>query len=272
MGQVSQLCLSAKPKCSFKELVLPSEVYYSLMDLIDDQDFVEVLSKEGIPVRRTLFLHGPTGCGKTSIAHALADALGIKLFIVSLSQTINSHVGDSEKKIDELFNFAATNRIVLLIDEFDSIATSRQHADSSAVLSGNRVVNTILTKMDQTTPLGIIVACSNFYDEIDKAVLRRFDMELEIPAASQESMRMIAEKIINGRFGIKASDVMARASTPAAVVKLSYNMLRMKVIELERSKRAETLPLFDKQNPAQSIIKNIKSNETKKLTPQEMVK
>ncbi len=253
------------PKCALKDLTLPEDVLSSVRNLLEDQEYGDVLAKEGLLVRRRVLLHGPSGCGKTSIAHAIASELQMKLQTVSLAQTIGSHIGESEKNIDSIFALAAQNRCVVLMDEFDSIGSTRMGADDAADLACSRVVNTILTRMESTVPLGLIVACTNFIDQIDPAVRRRFDLTLEIPSVSREGLRQIAQTILKGRFGITPEMVLSEAATPAAVVQYAQDLLRRAVIRREKDLHADTMPLFgDPGLPARKIReKLLKVQETK---------
>jgi SpoVK/Ycf46/Vps4 family AAA+-type ATPase len=245
-----------KPAFTFADLVLPSEVVDELRALLEEEPYSDVLRGHGIPVRSRVLLHGPSGCGKTSIAHALAHALEIPLAIAPLAEQFGGTMGSSEKSVAAVLQFAATNRAVLLLDEFDSIATGRlTEVDSAADHVVNRVVNTLLTELDAKPPLGLIVACTNLFRSVDPAVIRRFDLVLEIPAATQESLRVIAERILGGRWGLSATDVLRYASTPSAVKKRAYDALRRKVIELKKAEEATTMPLFTSGPEAARHIK-----------------
>lgn len=66
---------------------------------------------------RGCVLHGPPGCGKTSLAKALAGSLKVNLVSVSGTELISGISGDSESKIRDLFLVAKSSTpCVLLID------------------------------------------------------------------------------------------------------------------------------------------------------------
>lgn len=232
------------PKCSLKNLVLPEKVSGAIAELLEDYKYVEALLEEGLPVRRKVLLHGPPGCGKTSIAHALAGELDTKLFCASLAQIVGSHVGEGSRGIDSVFQFAASNKCVMLIDEFDSIGTARMSADSPASLEANRTVNTVLTCLENRPPMGMVIAATNFFGALDQAILRRFDLVIEVPPATRAALRAIAESVVRGRFGIKIDAILEEASTPAMVVQIATDRVRSKVIEREKLRESETLPIF----------------------------
>jgi SpoVK/Ycf46/Vps4 family AAA+-type ATPase len=233
------------PNCKLDSLTFPPEVSAEITALLEEFEFEEAFQEYGIPCRRKILLHGPSGCGKTSIAHALAAALEMKICVVGGAEHWESPgMGQAENKVKETFIFAAQNRIVVLIDEFDSLAAARHQAETGADKANNRVVNTFLMEMERQRPLGMVIAATNFLSHIDKAILRRFDLILEIPEISHEGLKEVARRALNGRFGIQPEAVLKVATTPAAVVKAAHDMVRRKVIELERKKREDTMPLF----------------------------
>jgi SpoVK/Ycf46/Vps4 family AAA+-type ATPase len=258
--------LSVPPNCTLENLFLPDSVTDAIGGILEDQEYADALLAEGLVPRRSLLLHGPSGCGKTSIAHALANKLKVKLFIVSLAQMVGSHLGESEKNAETAFKFASQNRCVLLIDEFDSIAASRIDPESAAALASNRLVNTVLTCMDSKPPLGLLIACTNLFDAIDSAVVRRFDATLEVPPASRDALRKIAHSIVGGRMGLSVDEVLANASTASSVVKYANDLLRRRVIELEKHRRSDTLSLFGQGSAAKAIIEKLERRETE-VTP-----
>lgn len=234
-----------EPKLTFSSLVLPPAVSAQLTEIMEDFEFQDALAKAELPVRRKIILYGPPGCGKTSIAHALAAELKMKLFVVSMAGVVDSFMGSSEKNVKKIFEAAEFHRCVVLMDEFDSIACARAaDPESSASLTENRIVNTLLTSMDNTKPLGMILAATNLYDSLDPAVRRRFDSTISVPSVSREGLLEIARITLKGRFGIEPRAVLELASTPAAVVQVATDMVRRKVIAGERARRAETKPLF----------------------------
>lgn len=226
------------PKHSFDDLVLPQDVSEAIGELLEDQVFRVALLKNRIPVRRRVLLHGPPGCGKTSIAHALSLALKIKLFQVSMSDTIQSHMGETSSNLATAVSFAAQNECVLIMDEFDSVGEARGSAGGAADKERNNAVNTLLTNLESKQPLGLIVACTNLLESLDKALIRRFDLVLEVPAPAREALLELAGSILGGRFGLRPESGVGDATTPAAVTGRCWNMLRRAVIEEEKAKAA----------------------------------
>ena len=225
-----------EPKISFEDLFFPKDVQETISEVLEDHDFQSVLLDNGIPVRKKILVHGPSGCGKTSLAHAFAKKLGIPLFVTKGSKIVDSHLGSSERNISQVFKFMAVNKSVMLLDEFDSIASKRIESDSSASKACNGMVNELLLCLEES-PLGMIVACTNMFDDLDDALLRRFDVVLELPYPKREVLLQIAERVLNGRFGISPEEVVDEAGSPAMIVQVAMNKMRRVVIDMEKEKQ-----------------------------------
>lgn len=251
------------PRCSLSDLRLTAEVQGSLSAVLDDIRFEAALRDAGLRPRRLILLHGPSGCGKTSIAHGMASELGWPMFQVSLSATIGSHVGETGKEISKAMRFAGLNRVVLLLDEFDSLGSSRISGDSGADAEHNKSVNTMLTELDNNEPLGVIVACTNRLTALDPAVRRRFECIVEVPSMPRGELLALAKSIIGGRFGLNAEDALSGADSPATVTQRARDLLRSKVIEAAKLRDAEVEDMFEGKDPARAIIEKLQAGGKK---------
>jgi len=133
----------------------------------------EQLRRELIP--RGFIFHGPPGTGKTLFAKAIANQLNATIQVVSGPEVTDMYVGESERKVRELFAEARRNApAVLVFDEFDSIATKRSGRDDGGTRAGNALVAQILTEMDGFRPdvPMLVIGTTNRLDIIDEALLR----------------------------------------------------------------------------------------------------
>lgn len=245
-----------KPKCSFKDLVLPDSVSAEIKKILEDHEYQEPLIENGLSVRKKILLHGPPGCGKTSIAHAIANELGMKLHCMSCAQVIGSHTGESARNVDTAIQFAIQNRVVYLMDEFDSLASKRLDPSSAADKNDNHLTNTLLTKLEQNAPLGVLVAATNMFSSIDGAVIRRFDVIIEVPPASREALKIIADNVIKGRFGITAEEILSESATPSDVIRVANDRLRTAVIEKHKSDHKKIMKALKKGQLSMLVGKN----------------
>jgi chaperone BCS1 len=132
-----------------------------------------------IPWRRGYLLHGEPGCGKSSVAHALASHLGMNVAALSLA----SVAGDSA-----LRNImrAMPPKCLLLIEDIDASFVKRDSKDVETVTFSG-----LLNAIDGIAAAEgrILVMTTNHPDKIDPALCRPgradVDVKIELADASQ---------------------------------------------------------------------------------------
>lgn len=156
----------------------------------------ELVKKYGKKTTGGLILYGPPGCGKTFIARALAGELGAKFITVSLSDILDMYIGESERKLHEIFETARRNApAVLFFDELDAIGQKRSNLKSSGMRT---LVNQLLNEMDSVEGNNegvFILAATNLPWDIDSALKRpgRFDRVVAVFPPDIEARKQIVE-------------------------------------------------------------------------------
>lgn len=142
------------------------------------QGLGSTLSVTPNPGVRALFV-GESGTGKTLAASYIATCLAAPLYRVDLSAVMNKYIGESEKNLAQLLDYAAAADVVLLFDEADALFGSRSDGQETGERFANMLTNFLLTRME--THPGIVILTTNSRERIDNAFTRRLDVIVEFP-------------------------------------------------------------------------------------------
>ncbi|MCT3076837.1 ATP-binding protein [Leuconostoc citreum] len=144
-------------------------------------------------------LEGSPGTGKTESVKQIARLLNRQIYGVEFSSLIDSKLGQTNKNIVELFveinKLPFPEQIIILFDEIDSIALDR--INSNDLREMGRATSTILKQFDELSPNIVLIATTNLYAQLDKALSRRFDSIINFDRYSEDDIVEIAEKIFN---------------------------------------------------------------------------
>lgn len=167
-----------KPRRSFDDLILPERTREICRELIEEQQRADLLRSHGIEPRHRVLLTGPPGNGKTSLAEALALELGMPFFVVRYDAVIGSYLGETATRLRRVFDYARTTPCLLFFDEFDAIGKERGDVHETGEIK--RVVSSLLLQIDDLPSYAVIVAATNHPELLDRAVWRRFQVQLTL--------------------------------------------------------------------------------------------
>lgn len=107
----------------------------------------EIYAHLGVDTPRGILLHGPPGCGKTLLAHAIAGDLGVSFLKVSGPEIVSSMSGESERRLRNLFAEARKKApSIVFIDEIDAIASRKEGATKDME---RRIVSQLISCIDE---------------------------------------------------------------------------------------------------------------------------
>nr|XP_014099100.2 nuclear valosin-containing protein-like isoform X2 [Bactrocera oleae] len=157
----------------------------------------------GLMPPRGLLLHGPPGCGKTLLAHAIAGQLNLPLIEVAATELIAGVSGESEERIRDVFEQATMYApSVLFIDEIDAISSNRSMAQKDME---RRIVSQLISSLDnlKLTEDGqsvLVIGATTRPDVLDPALRRvgRFDHEVAIGIPTRKDRKDILTIICYG--------------------------------------------------------------------------
>lgn len=193
--------LLEKPKVRFADVAGLVDIKEKIKDLIITPFlYPDKAKKWNVKTGGGLLLYGPPGTGKTLIAKAVAGELNADFFYIRASDIMSKWVGESEKRVAELFKAArACERSVIFIDEIDALLPKRTSAHSTVM---QRVVPQFLAEMDGIDSRNdniLIIAATNIPWNLDPAALRpgRFDFKLYVPPPDFEARKKIFQLNLN---------------------------------------------------------------------------
>lgn len=119
----------------------------------------------------------------TVLAKAVAKESNMNCVALNMNNIFDKYVGQSERNLDRALDCAmAMSPTIIFIDEIDEALPKRHTGELSGL--NNRINKTMLTFLSDTSHRGkvIVLAASNFPDQIDPAMKRagRFDKRIPI--------------------------------------------------------------------------------------------
>ena len=170
----------------------------SAKDLVGQEQAVQRVSywarqwEEGIP-QKPILLYGRPGCGKTSLAHAIARDMGWELLEMNASDTRN------KSAVEDVLSYASAQttlmggRRLIVIDEVDGLAGREDRGGVGAV-------TTIISESKQP----IILIANQVYIKKLKALLPETEL-LEMKSVHPKTLKFYLGKIAESE-GIKISE------------------------------------------------------------------
>ncbi|HUM44367.1 MAG TPA: AAA family ATPase [Fervidobacterium sp.] len=161
----------------------------------------EQMKRAKLPLTKGILLYGPPGVGKTLFARVIAQESKMAFISVAGSSFFSMWLGESERKLREIFEEATTKKPCLIFfDELESFLNPRDQAKESYA---QRVVSTFLAQMDGFNRLDdiLVIGATNYPNLIDPAAMRpgRFDKIIFIPPPDKEARRAIWEHYLTDR-------------------------------------------------------------------------
>lgn len=205
------LLFEVEPRRTLASLLLNEAVATACRELVEEQQRKDLLRSYGVEPRHRVLLSGPPGNGKTSLAEAIATELLVPLFVVRYEAVIGSFLGETSGRLKRLFDFVRTHQCVLFFDEFDTLGKERGDTHETGEIK--RVVSSLLLQIDALPSHVVVVTATNHAELLDRAVWRRFQLRLAVPAptvAQKEEWFARLQKRLDAPLGMTPKALAAK--------------------------------------------------------------
>jgi len=252
--ELSSLLLEITPSRQLEDLFLSPDVISHCKQFIEEQHRRDELRSHNLEPRHKILLAGPPGNGKTSLAEAIAEALYLPLLVVRYEGLFGSYLGETSKRLNKLLEYTAARDCVLFFDEFESIGKERN--DPHELGEVKRLVSSLLVQIDRLPSNVIVVAATNHPETLDRAVWRRFEIQMELPMPTDDQIQIWVHNFEN-RIGRK---IIGFKKTCSALKNHSFADIELFTLDVHRR-----LVLADDDAKFEAIIMSRIEELSKKL-------
>lgn len=190
------------PQSNYKNLRFLRKMDYSskqlLLPNIIEEDILGITRAISNRTGLSKFLfYGAPGSGKTETVYQIARILNRDILSVPFEQLIDSRMGETSKNVSQLFdeiNHLSFSKVLILFDEIDALVLDRINKNDLREMG--RVTSVFLKGMDNLNENVVLIATTNLFDSIDKALIRRFDATISFNRYSREDLIEIADSFL----------------------------------------------------------------------------
>ena len=176
--------------------IIPKALWAEIQEWMLAWKHADALRDEGLEAPGGLLLHGPTGSGKTSLARGILKYIGDRPgCILEAHNVTRSLMGETESGVVQAFKLSDHQGALLVIEELDALGSAREMNTGGGADNARRNVVICLMRLLEAAQFPVI-ATTNHKDTIDAALLRRFELQLEVPALDEKGRGIVLRKIL----------------------------------------------------------------------------
>ena len=232
--RVKGLFVEIVPRRQLEDLVLSAAASDAVGELIEEHHRKDLLRAHALEPRHRILLVGPPGNGKTSLAEAVAESLLLPLVVVRYDGVVGSYLGETAVRLRRLFDYARTRSCVLFFDEFETLGKERGDEHDTGEIK--RIVSSLLLLIDDLPSHVLVVAATNHPELLDRAVWRRFQLRIDLPAPQKQQVICWINKFerrLGESLGYPVDDLASelKGLSYAEVEEFTQDVLRRRILD-----------------------------------------
>ncbi|CAN7160789.1 ATP-binding protein [Caulobacter sp. LjRoot300] len=200
------------PRARWEDLVVAKETDQLLRAMVDQVAARgQVYSRWGFSQRMnrglgvSALFAGDSGTGKTMAAEVIANALGLALYRIDLSQVVSKYIGETEKNLQRVFDLMEGGGAILFFDEADALFGKRSEVRDSHDRYANIEVNYLLQRMETYT--GVAILATNIQSALDPAFVRRLRFIVPFSFPGPPERQALWERVFPAATPVEGLDV-----------------------------------------------------------------
>jgi len=200
------------PERDLDSLLLPDTAKAQIQELVEEHKHAEQLEENDLFPKNCVLLVGPPGNGKTAVAQALACELEYHFFALNFGTVIEEFSGLVQRGPELKDCFSDLNdRSVLVLDAIDILSVERRYS--------------VIRQLSALPSRILVVVTTSRPELLDKYIMRRFDMRIELPYPSFEQQKQFITDFAR-EHGVDVGCDPATLVTHLAPYKLSFAEIR----------------------------------------------
>jgi hypothetical protein len=140
---------------------------------------------------------GPSGTGKTMAAQVIARSLGLELYRVDLAGVVNKYIGETEKRLRDVFDACERSGGLLFFDEADALFGKRTEVKDAHDRFANIEINYLLQRIEQFD--GVAILATNRKNDLDTAFVRRLRFVMDFFSPDRPERLILWHKALHDR-------------------------------------------------------------------------
>ncbi|MDR2172533.1 MAG: ATP-binding protein [Planctomycetaceae bacterium] len=265
--RVNNLFHEIIPKRKFSDLILSEDNRQICDGFVQEHHRIDLLRSYNLEPRNRILLVGPPGNGKTSLAEAFAESLFTPLYVVRYDSIIGTYLGETAVRLKKLFEHVTTRQCVLFFDEFETLGKERGDIHETGEIK--RVVSSLLLQVDDLPSHVVVIGATNHPELLDKAVWRRFQIRMNLPAptlAQKIEWIELFEKRIKISLGTPAATIAKNlpCNNYAEIEEFGTTVFRQYILNLPDASMKEIVKKTLKNWASRSII--VQQDNRKEIT------